>query len=215
MTTTDAPETKGLTIRWWARFYDIATFALTFGQEPAIRRKTIEVAAPSPGESVLDIGCGTGTLSIAAWREVQSGGRVFGIDASPEMIELARRKATTKGVVAEFQVAPVEALPFPDAHFDLVLSSFMLHHLPDDVKQQGFAEILRVLKPGGRFLAVDLGDRNRSLMARLPALFGHAMPRGYVDGLKAMMAQAGLEDIQELDTGFGYLAFLRAQKPES
>src|SRR5574341_1286314 len=121
---TTAPETKRSTIRWWAPAYDTVTWLCSFGQEPAIRRKTIAVAQPQPGEKVLDVGCGTGTLAIAASRRVQASGEVQGIDASPEMVELARRKAKRRGVEAAFHVAPIEGLPFPADHFDLVLSTF-------------------------------------------------------------------------------------------
>src|SRR3990170_3946009 len=150
----EAPQTAGRTIRSWARFYDAASWLMSFGRAPAIRRMTVAMAAAAPGESVLDVGCGTGSLAIALKAEVGASREVTGIDASPEMIEQARRKAARAGLDAGFEVAPIEALPFPDARFDLVVSSFMLHHLPEDVKRKGLAEVRRVLKPGGRFLAV-------------------------------------------------------------
>ena len=85
----EAPSTRGRTIRWWARFYDLFSWAMSLEQEPAIRRKALEVARLSPGHHFLDIGCGTGTLALAAWRRLQPEGKVVGIDASPEMIEIA------------------------------------------------------------------------------------------------------------------------------
>jgi len=212
---TTAPETKGRTIRWWAPAYDAVAWLTSFGQEPAIRRRTIAVAKPQPGEKVLDVGCGTGTLAIAAARRVQGTGEVQGIDASPEMVALARRKAKRRGIEAAFQVAPIEVLPFPADHFDLVLSTFMLHHLPDDVKSQGFAEIRRVLKPGGRFLAVDLADSSRTLVGRLTRLIGHTMGDGYVDRLQSMIAASGLANVEEVLTTFKYLTFISAQKAAS
>lgn len=207
----NAPQTAGHTIRWWAGWYDAVTWLLTFGQEPAIRRQTLKVAAIQPGEKVLDVGCGTGTLSLAAWRRVQPAGEVTGVDASPEMIQLARRKAKRNRADAQFHVALIEELPFPDGTFDAVLSSFMLHHLPDDVKEKGFQEIKRVLKPHGRFIAVDLADRGRSLVARLTGLFGHSMPDGYVQGLVSRMKAAGFQDAVEIESNFRYLAFLRGK----
>ncbi len=114
-----------------------------------------------------------------------------------------------------FQLAAIEDLPFPDASFDVVLSSFMLHHLPGEVRRQGFAQVLRVLKPGGRFLAVDLADRSRSLIGRLTGVFGHAMPQGYVEGLVSEMQAAGLENLREVESSFHYLAFLEANRPDS
>jgi ubiquinone/menaquinone biosynthesis C-methylase UbiE len=210
-----APETKGSTIRWWAPAYDAVAWLTTFGQEPAIRRQTLSVAHPKPGEKALDVGCGTGTLAVATARKVRPGGGVDGIDASPEMVEVARRKAVRKSIEASFQVAAIEGLPFLDDHFDLVLSSFMLHHLPDEVKAQGFAEIRRVLKPGGRFIAVDLADSSRTLVGRLTTLIGHNMKDGYVDSLKSMIATSGLVEVEEAPTTFKYLAFIKATKPKA
>ena len=208
------PETKGSTIRWWAPAYDAIAWLTTFGQEPAIRRQTLSVAQPQPGEKALDVGCGTGTLAVAAARRVRPSREAQGIDPSPEMVEVARRKAARKSVEASFQVASIEGLPFGDDHFDLVLSSFMLHHLPDEVKAQGFAEIRRVLKPGGRFVAVDLADSSRTFVGRLTTLIGHKMKDGYVDSLKSMIGVSGLREVQEVPTTFKYLAFLKGTKPE-
>src|SRR3972149_593845 len=105
---------------------------------------TLGMGAVRPGESVLDVGCGTGSLAIALKAEVGATGEVKGIDASPEMIEQSRRKAAKQGAAVEFVVAPIEELPFLEARFDLVVSSFMLHHLPDGVKRKGLAEVRRV-----------------------------------------------------------------------
>ena len=159
-------ETKGKVIRW-ARFYDLVTWLMTFGREPGIRRMTIELAGIKEGERVLDVGCGTGTLAIAARRPAGPAGEAHGIDPSAEMIAVAREKAAKAGVDAQFQTAVMEKLPFPDGHFDLVLSSLMLHHLPADVKRAGFAEVSRVLKPGGRFLAATVLSGDYDWVARL------------------------------------------------
>ena len=150
-TTADAPKTAGRVIHW-ARWYDLFGRLISFGRDKAIREKLIELAAPAPGEKVLDVGCGTGTLALALKSRVGTG-EVHGIDASPEMIEVAREKVAKAGSDIDFQVALIEAIPFPDASFDLVTSSLMLHHLPDDLKRTGLDEIRRVLKPGGRFVA--------------------------------------------------------------
>jgi ubiquinone/menaquinone biosynthesis C-methylase UbiE len=208
-----APQTRGLTIRWWAPLYDAVAWLSTGGQEGAIRRETIAAAKISAGNKVLDVGCGTGTLVIAAAKKAKADGEVHGIDASPEMIELARRKAAKHHASATFQVAPIEALPFPDDTFDVVLSTFMLHHLPDDVKMAGFAQIGRVLKPGGHLLAVDFADGNRSIIGRIGALFGHIQWEGYTESLKVMMSAAQFENVREQQTRRKYLAFLHGMRP--
>jgi ubiquinone/menaquinone biosynthesis C-methylase UbiE len=212
VTKEEAPETSGATIRWWAPAYDAMTWLCSFGQEKVIRQKTLRVAELKPGQKVLDAGCGTGTLALAAWRKVRPDGEVTGIDASPEMVEVARRKARKKGSGATFQVAPIEALPFEDGSLDVVLSTLMLHHLPDDLKAKGFAEIARVLKPGGRFVAVDLAGGRKSLPGLAMRALGHKMPEDYAAQLTAGMGAAGLGDVSEVETRFNYLTFLSAKK---
>jgi SAM-dependent methyltransferase len=91
-----APRTKGLVIHWAAR-YDLLAWLLTRGREGAFRERLIGLAGLEPGNSVLDIGCGTGTLAIAATRHVGPTGAVVGIDASPQMIARATRKAAKAG----------------------------------------------------------------------------------------------------------------------
>ena len=118
---------------------------------------TLELSEVRPGQKLLDVGCGTGSLAIVAKAKAGPDGEVHGIDAAPGMIKVALRKADNAGTDVRFQVGLIEGIPFPDDQFDLALSTFMLHHLPDDLKRKGFAEIYRVLKPGGHFLTVDFG----------------------------------------------------------
>lgn len=150
-----APQTKGRTIPW-ASFYDAAVWLLSWGKGRTIRNATVELAQIKPGDRVLDVGCGTGDLTMAAKAVVGPTGEVYGTDASPEMIDLARRKAARAGVDVTFRIDLIENITFPDNQFDVVLSSLMMHHLPDDLKREGLAEIYRVLKPGGRLLIVDM-----------------------------------------------------------
>src|SRR5919199_1993847 len=156
--TTGAPQTAGRGLHG-ARWYDLFGTVISFGRDKAIREKLVELAAPAPGETVLDVGCGTGTLALALKSRVGTG-EVHGIDASPEMIDVAREKAAKAGSVIDFQVALIEALPFPAATFDLVTSSLMLHHLPDGLKRTGLAEIRRVLQPPGPVMASEFSARH-------------------------------------------------------
>jgi demethylmenaquinone methyltransferase/2-methoxy-6-polyprenyl-1,4-benzoquinol methylase/phosphoethanolamine N-methyltransferase len=140
----------------WGRRYDWVVQIMALGQAGRLRRNTVEFAQIAPGERVLDVGCGTGDLTLRAAERVGSTGQVCGIDPGPEMIETARRKADRKHVNVDFRVGVIERLPFPDGSFDVVLSSLMMHHLPADLKPIGLAEIRRVLKPGGRLIIVDM-----------------------------------------------------------
>ena len=148
------PQTEGRTIRW-ARRYDLLVFLFTLGQAGRLRSRTADLAQLTPGEAVLDVGCGTGDLTLDIYRRVGSTGLVAGIDAAPEMVARARQKARHRQMAIDFRVEPVEALSFADQTFDVVVSSLVFHHLPDTLKRQGLAEIHRVLKPGGRLLLVD------------------------------------------------------------
>ncbi len=204
-----APETTGSTIRSWARFYDVVSWLMSFGKAPAIRKKIVALAQPAAGEKVLGVGCGTGTLAIALRAKVGPGGEVVGIDAAPEMIAVARDKAAKRGADIDFRVGLIEEIPFPDDSFDLVLSSFMLHHLPEDVRQEGLAEIRRVLKPGGRFLVVDLAVHGDSFVGHVMALLGHG-ERGDASELSAIMDDAGFGEVEILESRFKQLAFVRA-----
>jgi ubiquinone/menaquinone biosynthesis C-methylase UbiE len=142
----------------WARAYDALVWVLTLGNERRFRQRLAELARLEAGQSVLDVGCGTGALAVAAKGFVGAGGQVAGVDPSPEMVARAKRKAAKAGVDIRLEVGTIEALPFPDATFDTALSTLMLHHLTDDGLEKGLREVVRVLKAGGRFLAVDIGD---------------------------------------------------------
>lgn len=126
------------------------------------RQRMLHLAALQPGETVLDVGCGTGTLALEAVVCVGQTGHVVGIDPSPQQLARARQKTTRRGLPLDFQLGVIEQLPFPEKIFDVVFSSLMMHHLPVPVKRQGLGEIARVLKPGGRLIIADFthkGDR--------------------------------------------------------
>jgi len=134
--------------------YDALTWILTLGRERRFREQLIAPVSLRIGESVLDVGCGTGTLALVAKRRVGDGA-VAGIDASAEMIERARSKATRAGLQLQFEVASADALPFPDRSFDVVLCTVALHHLRRSMRAAAVAEMRRVVKPSGRVLLAD------------------------------------------------------------
>jgi ubiquinone/menaquinone biosynthesis C-methylase UbiE len=160
--------TNQMVVHWAAR-YDLLIWLLTLGRERRFREKLLEPARLQNGEGVLDVGCGTGALALAAKRRVGPAGTVHGIDAGLEMIARAKHKASRASLDICFHMAHAQSLPFPDAQFDVVLSTVMLHHLPRKVRPQALREMRRVLKPGGRLLAVDFGGfgNPKSLIGRL------------------------------------------------
>jgi demethylmenaquinone methyltransferase/2-methoxy-6-polyprenyl-1,4-benzoquinol methylase/phosphoethanolamine N-methyltransferase len=164
------PDTKGRLIRW-AGAYDVLIHLFFLGREQSFRGFTVDLARVKPGDRVLDVGCGTGSLTNLAAIRAGRQGQAHGIDAAPEMIARAKLKSARQQLKIDYRVAPIESLPFPDDHFDVVLSSLMLHHLPAELAQSGFDEVSRVLKPGGRLAIVDVAlpiiGRNLRLVERL------------------------------------------------
>lgn len=194
-----------------AACYDLLMWLYTVGREGRFRDGLLALVPAQPGDCVLDVGCGTGSLAIAAKRRVGATGTVCGIDASPAMIARAMKKARRRGVDVEFQQALAEALPFPDAQFDVVLSTVMLHHVPRTARQRCAVEMGRVVKPGGRVLAVDFGastDNRRGVFARFHR-HGHTKP----DDLIALLTGAGLNRLDSGPTGASGLHFVLAARP--
>jgi demethylmenaquinone methyltransferase/2-methoxy-6-polyprenyl-1,4-benzoquinol methylase/phosphoethanolamine N-methyltransferase len=198
-----APATSGHTIRW-AYAYDLVVRVLTLNREGALRDETLQLAGIAPGASVLDVGCGTGSLTLRAAALAGSDGQVYGIDAAPAMIAKARRKAQRPGVQGApvtFQVGVIEALDFAAGTFDRVLSSLMTHHLPGALKGQGLAEVYRVLKPGGQLLIVDFdASVPRRGWAGLHHRPSHAQHdthagQGIAVGLQQLVCSAGFVDV--------------------
>ena len=203
-----APATMGRVLHW-AAGYDLLVWLITHRSDRSFRERLIGFAHLVAGESVLDVGCGTGTLAIVAKRHVGTAGKVFGIDASPAMVARASAKAAKRGVDVSFRTAVVGALPFPDAQFDAVLSTLMVHHLPRTVRRQCFHEVRRVLKPNGRMLIVDFGQPQRK-----SGLLAHFHRHGYVDleEVVGLLDEAGLRRVESGTVGISSLEFVLATK---
>jgi ubiquinone/menaquinone biosynthesis C-methylase UbiE len=151
--------------------YDKYMKRITLGREKALRTMTIDLARIKHGDCVLEVGCGTGTLTIEAKRKTGSTGKVSGIDIIPGMVEICQKKAEQAKLDVDFQVGSIEFIPFPDEYFDVVMCSFMIFHMSEKVRNKGIEEIYRVLKPNGRLLILDLSLVTRTVPRRILKFF--------------------------------------------
>lgn len=204
-------QTEGRLIRW-APYYDLVVNITTLGQARCLRRMTVDHALIKPGDSVLDVGCGTGEVTLLAKTRANDG-KVYGIDPAPEMIAVARKKAARRELEIDFRVGVIESLPFADASMDVVTSSLMMHHLPDDLKVRGLAEIYRVLKPGGRLLIADFMRPTGSFFNHLFIAFTrHQGLESGVEDLQKPLKDAGFSQITKLEEKILIVGFVRAIK---
>ncbi len=159
------------------RAYDWLVRALTLGREGTLRRRILDLAELKPGDSVLDIGSGTGTLLLAAADRVGPSGSLQGIEPSAEMMAHAQRKAQARHVSVIFREGSADTLPFADASFDAAFCTLVFHHLPAAMQATAIGEMCRVLKPGGRLILVDLQPPGKVSAAMSLVTFFHQFQR--------------------------------------
>lgn len=218
------PQTLGIRVDGRAQWVDFLEDCMSLGQRRKILAATLAASGIGPGQNLLDIGCGTGELVVAAARQIDDGSRgrngyAMGIDATPAMIDLARRRAAEGGIAARFDVAIAEALPLPDAVIDGVTSSFFFHHLPSAVKAKALREMWRVLAPGGRIVITDYGRPQNLLgyIASFPMRFNfHEYVRGQLAGeIEAEIATADIGRPRIARSFLGYINVLVLEKPRT
>jgi ubiquinone/menaquinone biosynthesis C-methylase UbiE len=199
------------------RLYDPVVRATT--RERAFKRRLLDQAAVQPGQRVLDLGCGTGTLAIAA-KQREPNAEVAGLDGDPEMLGLAREKAADARVDVELQQGLAHHLPYPDSSFDKVLSTLLFHHLTGEVKRAAAREIARVLRPGGELHLADWGRASdplaRALFLVVQLFDGFEQTGDNVAGrLPSILEAGGLSSVRErarLRAAFGSLSLYSARR---
>lgn len=189
-----------------ALLYDVVLWFAFRGRERRFRRRLLELARLLPGERVLDVGCGTGSLAVLAKKMVGDCGSVSAIDASPEMIARARAKAARAGLQIRLLNATAQELPFADSAFDLALCTMMLHHLAPGARRRLAGELQRVVRPGGRVLLVDFSKpdaRGRRMGGHLGGRHGHVAPAE----MAQLLQDAGFHALESGRLGIGGLHF--------
>ncbi|GAA3831192.1 hypothetical protein GCM10022226_60220 [Sphaerisporangium flaviroseum] len=197
------------------RAYEIMAEVGFAGRRRRVFTRLAALSGAGPGDQVLDVGCGTGYLTRILASLVGTDGRVTGVDPSHPMLDHARRRAPGN---CSYQVGEGQALPFPNATFDVVVSSFAVHHMPTAARGGAVREMFRVLRPGGRLLIAEFRPPANPLAARLVGvLAGPAMRPSMPDLLAALVPDAGfrIEDTGEVGPVLYYVNAIRPLETRS
>jgi ubiquinone/menaquinone biosynthesis C-methylase UbiE len=201
--------------RWLLPLYDPLLWLL--GADSA-KRPLIEQAAIKPGFRVLDIGCGTGSMAVLIKR-THPGADVVGIDPDPAALSICKSKASRARLAIKFDRGFADHMPYADASFDRVFSSFMFHHLSAEEKAATLVEIRRVLKPGGSLHLLDFirSHGAHGTGERAPLVHRHGAVAERIEGrMTSLMDEAGFVDARELARRkffFGPIAYYSASSP--
>lgn len=184
-------------------------------RELELKHRLIVQAQIEPGQRVLDLGCGTATLTILI-KQMYPAAEIVGLDGDPKILAIANAKVATADVDLALDHGLAYDMPYPDQSFDRVVSSLVIHHLAAQNKRRAFKEIYRVLRPGGKLHILDFGRPHNlytSIVSPLIRRLEEAADN--VQGLlPAMMHTAGfeVEVTQRFTTVFGSLSLYAARR---
>jgi len=201
-------QTDGYLSRRSAELYDVGVEFLFAGTADVMRRQVIppmtrylrEVGGPR-GKRLLDVACGTGR-TLGQIQQAHPELKLYGLDLSPYYVQVAREALDDVSLVAE----NAEQMPFADATFDIVTSTYLFHELPSNARRRVIAEMVRVCKPGGLVVIEDSAQRVEGgaiafFLERFPEDFHEPFYRDYLkDDLAVPMAEAGLVDVETQPT---------------
>ena len=199
-----------LSFSFLSRFYD--PLIKLFMREAEFKQKLIEFGHIEPGSRVMDLGCGTATLTLMI-KQQHPDAEVYGIDGDGRILEIARRKAVKAGIDVVLDEAMAFELPYQDNYFSRIVSSLVIHHLSMDEKRRAFQEVLRVLQSKGELHIVDFGPP-KGLYARVVSkVLARLEPvaDNYRGLLMPLMKEAGFKHVKEhgtFPTLFGTLTYI-------
>jgi len=210
----DAKYIPALRFGWLTPVYDPALRRMM--PETALKQTLIAQAQITAGQRVLDLGAGTGTLTIML-KQAQPDAEVVGLDGDPAILARARHKAAAASAAIRFDYGLATALPYDDASFDRVLSSLMLHHLTTEDKGRALREAWRVLRPAGELHILDFGPPQNAVALLIAQVLRRLEPTAdHIAGrLPALIRQAGFTAVAQTAqrmTIIGTLALYRGRK---
>ena len=198
---------------WLLVFYDpIAKLLRT----ESAHRELIDEVDLRPGQRVLEIGCGTGNLTVLV-KALNPQVDVVGLDPDPKALDRARRKADRRRLAVTLDRGYSDDLPYPDASYDRVLSAFMFHHLGREEKSRTLHQVRRVLRTGGSLHVLDFGGSHHHSDGILARLFHRSehLRDNAPDTILALMRDAGFADpsqVAQRGSLFGRLFYYRASR---
>ena len=191
--------------------HDLLAWVFFAGRRASIYRRLSTLSGAGPGDRVIDIGCGDGYLSRQMADRVGPIGTVVGVDPSPEAIERARQMTSNR--VCEFAEGVAEDVQAPDSSCDVVVSSLAIHHLAEASRPAAFAEMWRVLRPGGRVLVAEFRPPTNRFALLLTRPFASAnMQHNPIQQLPGLIRAAGFDQVRTDDLR-PWIHVITAHKP--
>ena len=201
---------KPLTVGFLTPFYDSIIKIFAFEK---FYQKIASQIPPDKAIHILDIGTGTANLAIAIKKRSPKA-KILGIDPDEKILKIAKEKIKQEKLDIKLVKAYAQKLPLKSNSFDYIVSSFAIHHIPSNLKDQAFLEMYRVLRSGGTILIIDIGEP-KNLLAKITGTFFSLIEsvgpnlRGFIP--KALK-EVGFYNVKEVESKFGLVSFYRGRK---